>query len=55
MLAAFDRSESDGIGDKPRLEARLDDKQAANLPQHTKASQSLTQERLGSGFEPYPA
>jgi hypothetical protein len=35
MLAAFDGSQRDGINDQPRLEARLDREQAANLPQHT--------------------
>jgi len=55
MLAPLNRSQSEGVNDQPRLEARLDREQAAYLPQHTKASQSLTQERPDHGFEPLPA
>jgi hypothetical protein len=53
MLSALNRPEGDRISDRPRLEARLDREQAAKFPQHTKASQSLTQERLDAGFEPF--
>jgi hypothetical protein len=55
MLAPLNRSHSEGVNDQPRLEARFDREQAAYLPQHTKASQSLTHERLDDSFEPLPA
>jgi hypothetical protein len=54
MAAALDRAERDGIRHQPRLEARLDREQAADFPQHTRASQSLTHERLDGCFEPFP-
>ncbi|HKX92194.1 MAG TPA: hypothetical protein VJM15_07200 [Sphingomicrobium sp.] len=53
MPAALDCAKRDRIDHDPRLEARLDDEQAAELPQHAKASQSLTQERLAGSFEPF--
>jgi hypothetical protein len=54
MPAALNRTKSDGIGDQPRFEARLDDKQAAQLPQHPHPLQRLSSERVSGGFEPFP-
>jgi hypothetical protein len=50
MLAALHRAQRDGIDHQPRLEARLDDKQATDLAQH---GHSLTIERHSRGFEPF--
>jgi hypothetical protein len=49
MAAAFDRTQGDGIDHQPRLEARLDREQAADLAEHC---HSLTSERPDGCFEP---
>jgi hypothetical protein len=54
MAATLNRAERDGIGDEPRLEARLDDKQAAQLPQHSHPLQRLSSERVSRSSEPFP-
>jgi hypothetical protein len=50
VLAALHRADGDGIGHHPRLEARLDDKEPSDFPQHR---HSLTSERQSRGFEPF--
>jgi hypothetical protein len=54
MTAAFDRAQSNGVGDQPRFKARLDDEQTAQLPQHTHPLQRLSSERQSGSFEPFP-
>jgi len=47
--AALHRAKRDGIDDQPRLEARLDGEEAADLLEHC---HSLTVERAKRRFEP---
>jgi hypothetical protein len=49
MAAAFDRAQRDGIDYQPRLEARLDREEPADLAEHC---HSLTFERPDGRFEP---
>jgi hypothetical protein len=46
---AFDGAQRDGIDHQPRLQARLDREQSADLPEHC---HSLTSERRDGRFEP---
>jgi hypothetical protein len=52
MASAFNRTECDGVDHEPRLEARLDGEQPADLPEHR---HSLTPERLNGRFAPFRA
>jgi len=50
MLAAFDRADGDGIGDRPRLEARFNPEKPADL---LSQRHSLTSQRADGGFDPF--
>jgi hypothetical protein len=50
MLAAFDGTERDRIGDQPRLEASFDSEESSDLLQHRHL---LTPERPNGGIAPF--
>jgi hypothetical protein len=50
MLATFDGPKSDGIDHQPRLKARVNGEQPADLLQFRHL---LTPERRSGGFEPF--
>jgi hypothetical protein len=50
MMAAFDGSDGDRIGDQPRFRARLDHEEPAQFTQHR---HSLTRQRAKGSFGPF--